>query len=113
MTFYKTNLELTMKPPEWAENQPAWLRLEDQVLWYDRKSQYAQRWYKWLKLVQVILAISIPILSQIDNAGKWLASVAGGLREHLGSGLLYCHLTSLPRLFIEMSLKRTIIKANH
>ena len=79
MAFYKTKQEMTMKPPEWAENQPAWLRLEDQVLWYDRKSQHAQRWYKWLKLVQVILAISIPILSQIDNVGKWLASVAGGL----------------------------------
>lgn len=31
-------------------------RLEDQIGWYDRKSQTAQRRYKVLKLTQVIIA---------------------------------------------------------
>ena len=79
MSMIKTLKDVAVKPPEWAENHPAWLRLEDQLFWYDGKSLNAQRWYKWLKLVQVILAISISILSQIDNVGKWLASAAGGL----------------------------------
>lgn len=79
MALVKTLKDVAIKPPDWAENHPAWLRLEDQLGWYDRKSKRAQRWYKWLKLVQVILAISIPIVSQIDNEGKWLASIAGGL----------------------------------
>lgn len=79
MVLIKTLKDVAIKPPEWAENHPGWLRLEDQLFWYDGKSLNAQRWYKWLKLVQVTLAISIPILSQIDNAGKWLASVAGGI----------------------------------
>lgn len=79
MAICKTKTDTVIKPPEWAENQPAWLRLEDQLTWYDIKSGCAQRWYKWLKFTQVILAISIPIVSQIDNEGKWLASIAGGL----------------------------------
>jgi len=79
MAFCKTKTDTVIKPPEWAENQPAWLRLEDQLTWYDKKSGCAQRWYKWLKFIQVVLAISIPIVSQIDNEGKWLASIAGGL----------------------------------
>jgi len=79
MAICKTKTDTIIKPPEWAENQPAWLRLEDQLTWYDKKSSCAQRWYKWLKFIQVVLAISIPIVSQIDNEGKWLASIAGGL----------------------------------
>jgi hypothetical protein len=79
MAICKTKTDTVIKPPEWAENQPAWLRLEDQLTWYDIKSGCAQRWYKWLKFIQVVLAISIPIVSQIDNEGKWLASIAGGL----------------------------------
>jgi hypothetical protein len=42
-------------------NHPAWLRLEDQLDWYDRKSQNSQRWYKRLKLLQVLLAVLIPV----------------------------------------------------
>lgn len=71
--------DVVIKPPTWAVNHPAWLRLEDQLTWYDQKSGRAQRWYKCLKFIQVALAISIPIVSQIENAGKWFASVAGGL----------------------------------
>ncbi len=79
MTFCKTKTDTVIKPPEWAEDQPAWLRLEDQLDWYDHKSGCAQRWYKWLKFIQVVLAISIPIVSQIEHGGKWVASIAGGL----------------------------------
>jgi hypothetical protein len=38
-------------------------RLEDQIGWYDRKSQTAQRRYKALKLAQVIIAGLIPLMS--------------------------------------------------
>jgi hypothetical protein len=37
--------------------------LEDQIDWYDRKSQRAQRRYKVLKLAQVIIAALIPLAS--------------------------------------------------
>jgi hypothetical protein len=79
MTFCKSKTDSVIKPPEWADKHPAWLRLEDQLSWYDHKSGCAQRWYKWLKFIQIVLAISIPIVSQIENEGKWIASLAGAL----------------------------------
>jgi hypothetical protein len=38
-------------------------RLDDQIGWYDRKSQTVQRRYKTLKLAQVIIAALIPLVS--------------------------------------------------
>lgn len=59
---------------------PAWHRLEDQLQWYDTKSVYCQKWYKWLKLVQIILAVLIPVLSHLEPMyAKWATSVAGAL----------------------------------
>jgi Protein of unknown function (DUF4231) len=37
-------------------------RLEDQIAWYDKKSQDAQFWFKRLKLVQLVTAGIIPLL---------------------------------------------------
>ena len=40
---------------------PTWERLEDQIAWYDQKSQASQRRYKRLKLAQVFIAGLIPL----------------------------------------------------
>ncbi len=45
-----------------SEQTPILDRLEDQINWYDRKSQSAQRRYKVLKLVQVVAAALLPLL---------------------------------------------------
>lgn len=37
-------------------------RLQDQIDWYDKKSQWNQRWYKRLKAVEILMAVSIPFL---------------------------------------------------
>ena len=64
--------------PEWAASHPAWARLEEQLGWYDDKSDYCQRWYKRLKFVQISLAVLIPLLSQLDpEYAKWATSIAG------------------------------------
>lgn len=64
--------------PDAVRNHPAWARLEDQLAWYDGKSRSSQAWYKWLKVLQVILAVAIPIASHADPAvAKWLTSIAG------------------------------------
>jgi hypothetical protein len=69
-----------IKVPNDTKEKPAWIRLEDQMNWYDHKSCHCQKWYKRLKLVQIILAISIPILSHLPNGwATWLTSIAGGL----------------------------------
>ena len=64
--------------PEGVAKHPAWLRLEDQLDWYDRKSTHCQDWYKRLKLLQVFLAICIPIFSHLPpEAAKWLTACSG------------------------------------
>lgn len=64
--------------PEFAAAHPAWLRLEDQMQWYDNKSQHSQRWYKWLKLAQVALAVLIPVMSLLPaDIAKWTMALSG------------------------------------
>ena len=64
--------------PEFAAAHPAWLRLEDQMQWYDRKSLQSQHWYKWLKLAQVALAVLIPVMSLLPaDIAKWAMALSG------------------------------------
>ncbi len=80
MSDTSTRVLQTPKPPESIAGQPAWLRLEDQLSWYDRESVRCQRWYKWLKLLQVVLAVGIPIASHLEpEVAKWVTSSAGAL----------------------------------
>lgn len=66
--------------PESVAKHPAWMRLEDQLRWYDGKSTRCQKKYKWLKFVQMAMAVSIPLLSHVDPAiAKWATSIAGAL----------------------------------
>ena len=66
--------------PAFASEHPAWFRLEDQVQWYDNKSQHCQCWYKVLKIAQVSLAVVIPATSLLPaDIAKWTASIAGVL----------------------------------
>lgn len=66
--------------PEQVAKHPAWMRLEDQLRWYDGKSTCCQKKYKWLKFVQIALAVLIPLLSHLDPAiAKWATSIAGAL----------------------------------
>jgi hypothetical protein len=57
---------------------PAWFRLENQLQWYDRKSQTNQYYYKGLKAAQIFLAVLIPATNLLpDDYPKWAASIAG------------------------------------
>ena len=38
-------------------------RVDDQVNWYDKKSQHAQRWFKGLRGVEIVAAALIPLLA--------------------------------------------------
>jgi len=57
---------------------PTFGRLEDQISWYDRKSNRSQSWYKGLKLVEVASAALIPFLSGIQ-APSWSTGGLGVL----------------------------------
>lgn len=57
---------------------PAQARLEEQIEWYDRKSQYNQRWFKGLKICQLIIAAAIPFAAGV-SAPVWVAGGGGAL----------------------------------
>lgn len=40
-------------------------RLDNQIAWYDRKSQRCQRVYKTLKVIEIVIAASIPLGSAL------------------------------------------------
>jgi Protein of unknown function (DUF4231) len=53
-------------------------RLEDQIGWYDKKSRSAQRWYKTLKLIQVLITALIPLASVLPvPEPRWVTAVLG------------------------------------
>ena len=47
-----------MKPEEYVQE-----RLEGQINWYDRKSRYNQKMFKWLRFGEIIVAASIPFIA--------------------------------------------------
>ena len=53
--------------PAPAAEDPTWDRLEDQISWYDRKSSDSQRRYKWLKLVELAVAATLPVVAGIGS----------------------------------------------
>jgi hypothetical protein len=60
--------------------EPTKERLEDQIDWYDRKSQRAQRRFKMLKLAQVVIAGLIPLASTFpipEARFKWIIATLG------------------------------------
>jgi uncharacterized protein DUF4231 len=56
-----------------------WARLEDQIAWYDRKSQKNQRRFKQLKVCQIVTAAAIPVLAAVDGSPVWLLGGLGAL----------------------------------
>src|SRR3712207_3940115 len=64
--------------PQEVRQHPAWVRLNDQLGWYDRKSAVNQERYKQIQAAQIILATSIPVFSLIDAAsGRWITAIVG------------------------------------
>jgi hypothetical protein len=62
-------------------------RLEDQIGWYDGKSRHNQRWFKRLKVCQLVIAAAIPVVvaasapSELAAAGGALIVVLEGLQQ--------------------------------
>lgn len=68
MTFLKCckknkENEIELSLPGWVGASAAWHRLEQQLNWYDKKSNSCQSRYKGLKFLQILLAVLIPIIS--------------------------------------------------
>jgi len=54
-------------------------RLDDQIGWYDRKSQTAQSWFKGLKMIQIVCAAVVPLVSIFGVEGVLLGQVTAVL----------------------------------
>lgn len=53
-------------------------RVDDQISWYDSKSQWNQKWYKRLRNIEIIAAATIPFLSgYITQEQPWINIVIG------------------------------------
>lgn len=53
-------------------------RVEDQIAWYDAKSQFNQRRFKALKVCQIVTAAAIPVAASV-TAPAWLIGSGGAL----------------------------------
>ena len=56
----------------------AWERLETQIAWYDKKSNQNQRWFKRLKVLQIVAAAVIPVAAALGVSAKPIGA-AGAL----------------------------------
>lgn len=55
-------------------------RLEDQIKWYDKKSQIHQKWYKKLKFIELISGFAIPIATLVRfSSFEVLVSILSGI----------------------------------
>ena len=61
-----------------SEDTPARARVRDQIAWYDAKSRHNQRWFKVLKICQIVTAAAIPVAAGV-SAPIWLVGGAGAL----------------------------------
>jgi hypothetical protein len=57
------------------EPNSGYQRLEQQIEWYDRKSQSAQRWYKQIKFCEFALSGLVPITALVANG--WVTALIG------------------------------------
>src|SRR5258708_32719161 len=58
-------------------------RLENQIDWYDRKSRYNQRMFKWMKIATIVISVSIPLFAAYSSykpiPGPVIALITGAL----------------------------------
>lgn len=71
-----------------SSENPTISRLEDQINWYDQKSDYNKRWFKGIKLIEILSAAIIPF-----SAGSGASAYLTG-----GLGILIVILESLQHL---------------
>lgn len=52
-------------------------RVDDQIGWYDQRSQRAQRWFKRLRAIEIIAAGVIPLFAGFGGGSTWSTIVVG------------------------------------
>ena len=52
-------------------------RLKDQINWYDNKSQFNQKWFKRLRILEIVSAALIPFLAGIGATTPYYQLIIG------------------------------------
>lgn len=66
------------QPGEAQTDSPGLERVRDQIAWYDGKSGANQRWFKRLKVCQIVTAAAIPVAASV-SAPIWIVGGGGAL----------------------------------
>jgi hypothetical protein len=77
-----SKLEVAPARPEASPKHPkspAWLRLENQINWYGRKSVYSQQRFKAIKVGQIVVAALVPVLAAVDGVPRWTLGALGAI----------------------------------
>jgi hypothetical protein len=69
---------LELEAPPGGFDAPAQARLREQIGWYDAKSLQNQRWYKRLKVTEIVTAAAIPFAASVA-APVWLVGGGGAV----------------------------------
>jgi hypothetical protein len=77
------------QPVHDGAGDPAWERLEDQLGWYDRKSVDAQKAYKRVKLSQLIVGATVPVVAGLQVTPAVTATLAAFVVVAEGAQQLY------------------------
>ena len=76
MNVPPTNASPTNASPTNAS--PTQERLEDQIAWYDRKSSWNQRWFRGLKVVQIVAGALIAFFAPFrEGALRYITGILG------------------------------------
>jgi hypothetical protein len=70
-------------------SDPIYLRLEEQIDWYDRKSRAAQRMFKRIKVAEILAAAVIPFLAGISIPHDKLIIAGLGVLITIFEGFLH------------------------
>jgi hypothetical protein len=73
-----TGISLPQPVSATSAASPALDRVRDQIAWYDEKSRLNQRWFKGLKICQIVTAAAIPVAAGV-SAPVWLVGGSGAL----------------------------------
>lgn len=71
------------------KSDPIFGRLEEQIDWYDRKSRSAQRFFKRIKIFEIVAAAAIPFLAGLNYQHDKLVTGGLGVLITILEGLLH------------------------
>lgn len=77
------------QPAEGGGVDATWDRLEDQLGWYDRKSVTAQQAYKRVKLAQLVVGATVPVVAALQAPAAVTAALAAVVVVAEGAQQLY------------------------